>query len=324
MKYLKIMLLLFCPLIFKGQNLVPNYSFEDTARRINTPLHPVKDWVAATNEGWNYYTPVHNLQYPEWGVPANSGGFQVAKTGSAYVGINLYNLWSVNRNPRREYMQVKLKRVLKFDSTYCFQLFMSLADSIQFASKNMLGVYFSANAIGANNTNYLPYTPQITLSPNTFITDRQNWVEVNMQYKALGGEEYITIGNFNDTNYIDTTFVPGGGDQYWMEASYYYIDDVWLSHCDSLPDSLIGIKTHSLQSKLSVYPSPFVHDFIIRSKQNQTLQFSLYNSLGQQIDFRLQKQGSNYLIQPKDIPKGMYWLQVSDGKEQASFKMVKE
>lgn len=203
-------------------------------------------------------------------------------------------------------------------------MFISLADSSHFASRGQLGVYFSANAVGANNTINLPYTPQVIVSPNNYINDKVNWVEYNMQYKALGGEEYITIGNFFDTTRLDTQYVAGGGNQFWQLATYYYIDDVWLSHCDSLPDSLIGIREQSLKRQLSVYPNPFQQDFVVRSKQNQNLHFGLYNSLGQQIDFKLQKQGNNYLIQPKDIPKGIYWLKVSDGKEQTIFKLVKD
>lgn len=204
-------------------------------------------------------------------------------------------------------------------------MFISLADSSHFASRGQLGVYFSANAVGANNTINLPYTPQVIVSPNNYINDKVNWVEYNMQYKALGGEEYITIGNFNDTTRLDTIYV-GGGDSNNVDFlnTYYYIDDVWLSHCDSLPDSIIGIREQSLKRQLSVYPNPFQQDFLVRSKQNQNLHFGLYNSLGQQIDFKLQKQGNNYLIQPKDIPKGIYWLKVSDGKEQTSFKLVKD
>ena len=316
-------ILLFCPMISIGQNLVPNYSFEDTVDVKVSPLYAPKYWKAVGKEGWIYHTPHNNSAYPLFGAPNNLTGYQNARTGISYILLMVNDLYTTIRSSRREYMQVKLTRPLLFDSTYCFQLFMNLPDSIQFASKNMLGIYFSPNAFSVNHINYLPYTPQITISPNTHITDRQNWVEINMQYKASGGEEYITIGNFNDTNYIDTTFVPGGGNQFWMEASYYYIDDVWLSHCDSLPDSLIGIKEQSLKRQLSVYPNPFVHDFIIRSKQNQKLHFSLNNSLGQFIPFELEKQGNNYRLQPNDIPKGMYFLQVSDGIEQASYKLLK-
>ncbi len=306
------------------QNLIPNYSFEDTARRVNTPLHPAKDWVAATNEGWNYYTPIHNAQYPDWGVPNNVLGYQQANTGNAYVGINIYDLWSNSRSTLREYMQVQLIRPLVFDSTYCFQLYISLADSIHFASKNMLGVYFSQNAVSGNHRHHLPYTPQLIVSPNTYIIDRVNWVKIDMQYKATGGEEYITIGNFNDTNYIDTAFVPGGGNETWMQSCYYYLDDIWLSHCDSLPDSLSGIQEYHLKQALSVYPNPFVKDIVVESKQHQKLDFMLYNSLGQNVKLQVQKQGKKYKLSTPQLPKGLYWLRVSDGKREEVFKLIKE
>ena len=65
------------------QNLIPNYSFEDTTTRV-TPLFLPADWEAATLEGWNYYTPLQNQTYPYWGSPNNVNGYQQAKTGSAY------------------------------------------------------------------------------------------------------------------------------------------------------------------------------------------------------------------------------------------------
>jgi hypothetical protein len=144
-----------------------------------------------------------------------------------------------------------------------------------------------------------------------------------MQYKAMGGEEYITLGNFNDTNYLDTMYVPAGGNQFWMQGTYYFIDDIWLSHCDSLPDSIIGINESSLESELNLYPNPFQETFSLKYSNKKKLQFILFNALGQTIDIKIQKQGKNYLIQPKDIPKGIYWLQASDGNEKASFKIIK-
>jgi hypothetical protein len=318
-----ILLIKFCVYDSYTQNLIPNYSFEDTTTRV-TPLFLPADWEAATLEGWNYYTPLQNQTYPDWGTPDNGNGYQQAKTGSAYAGINLYNLWTFQRNPRREYMQVQLERTLEFDSTYCFQLYISLADSIHFASKNMLGVYFSANAVSGNHRHHLPYTPQLVVSPNTYITDRVNWVKIDLQYKATGGEEYITIGNFNDTNYIDTAFVPGGGTQTWMEASYYYIDDVWLSHCDSIPDSLTGLNERSLKHALSVYPNPFVREITVETKQHKKLDFVLYNSLGQAVAVKVQKQNKKYTISTPQLPKGLYWLRVSDGKQEETFKLIKE
>lgn len=307
------------------QNLIPNYSFEDTATKV-TPLYLPEHWEAPTNEGYNYFTPYNNLnaQHYQFYAPQNFVGYQQAKSGNAYIGIKLYSLYAEVRNTRREYIQVKLNRTLMFDSAYCFQLYISFADSMHFASKNMLGVYFSSNAVSGNHTHHLPYTPQLIVSPNTYITDKVNWVKIDLQYKATGGEKYITIGNFNDTNYIDTTFVPGGGTEFWMEASYYYIDDVWLSHCDSLPDSLTSIQEYRLKHSLSVYPNPFVREIIVESKQLQKLEFMLYNSLGQAISLEAQKQDKKYTLSTPQLPKGLYWLKVSDGKQEEVFKLIKD
>jgi hypothetical protein len=317
-----IFLIKFCVYAYT-QNLIPNYSFEDTTTRV-TPLYLPEHWVAATNEGWNYYTPFQNQTNPNWSEPNNIAGFQQAKTGNAYVGINLYNLWNVQRNTRREYIQVRIKRPLIFDSTYCFQLYISLADSFHFASKNILGVYFSPNAVSGNHTHHLPYNPQLVVSPNTYITDKVNWIKIDLQYKAMGGERYITIGNFNDTNYIDTSFVPGGGQNFSYQASYYYIDDVWLSYCDSLPDSLSSLQEYSLKHAVSVYPNPFVNDIVVESKQPQKLEFMLYNSLGQNVKLHVQKHDKKYKLSTPQLPKGLYWLRVSDGKREETFKLLKK
>jgi len=188
----------------------------------------------------------------------------------------------------------------------------------------MLGVYFSSNAVSANHTEHLPYTPQLVVSPNTYITDKVNWVKIDLQYQAQGGEEYITIGNFNDTNYIDTTFVPGGGNAFWMQASYYYLDDIWLSHCDSLPESLVsGLNEPFLSQMFKVYPNPFVSEITIESKGKENLQFMLYNSLGQVVEVQVQQRGHRQQISTGNLPKGIYWLRVSDGKREETFKLVK-
>ena len=201
-----------------AQNLIQNPSFEDPLRR-TTPIFAPVAWVAATQEGFNYFTPLNdtfNLFYPQ-GVPINFNGFQYAKDGETYIGILVYTHYENQRNPQREYAQNSLSKALEKDSTYCLRLYMSMADSMLFASKNQLGVYFSSNAVSANNRLPLPYSPQIIISPDSFNTDKENWTEYNFQYTAVGGERYMTVGNFNDTNSLDTMFV-GGANQFWMES----------------------------------------------------------------------------------------------------------
>lgn len=317
---------MFCPLLLQGQNLVPNFSFEDTARRV-TPLFLPAEWYAATNEGFNYLTPLNNTipQHALFAAPSNVFGYQKANTGQAYLGFNIYYVFKRPSDGVREYAQVKLNRTLVQDSTYCLQLFVSLADSSRFASRGQLAVYFSDTAFKHNTYSDLPFSPQIVVSPTDYIDEKVDWMEFNFEYKATGGEAYLTLGNFNDTTSIDTLGV-GGGDPNNINfySTYYYVDDVWLSHCDSIRDSIIGIKEQHLKSQLSLYPNPFRHEFEVISKQNKALSFQMYNRLGQQVGFRFKRQTNNYTFQVGDIPRGIYLLQISDGIEQTSFKLIKE
>jgi hypothetical protein len=145
-----------------------------------------------------------------------------------------------------------------------------------------------------------------------------------MQYTASGGEEYITIGNFYDTTSLDTQYVAGGGNQFWQLSTNYYIDDVWLSHCDSLPDSIIGIQESNLQNQLTVFPNPIQEQFTLRSRIKKELNFSLYNVLGKAVPFSFTKTRDEYFFSVGDIPKGIYLLQVSDGVETTSIKLLKQ
>lgn len=327
-KIFPLLLFFICSIQLQAQNYIPNYSFEDTATRV-TPLFLPEYWTAGNREAWDYFSPLHNqnAQYLQYSAPSNLVGIQNAKSGNSYAGILIYPLYdSIYRSTRREYLQVQLNQPLQFDSTYCFQMYMSLADSFRFASKNMLGVYFSSNAVFINRLTRLPYTPQLVVSPNAYITEKQNWVKIDMQYKAVGGEQYITIGNFNDTTYIDTISVPNGvGNQFFFLGSYYYIDDVWLSHCDSIPDSLVSLQEHNLNLGLSVYPNPILqNEFTVQSKKNAVLNFVLYSSLGQQIPIEAIPNRDGYTIKPQtDFKSGLYWLRASDGKREEMVKLIR-
>jgi hypothetical protein len=308
-----------------GQNLLPNPSFEDTIQRAN-PVHlysPVW-WETATREGFNYLTPLNNSIDSRYGAPYNVNGYQEAYSGVSYIGMLIYHLYdTVRRNPRREYMQAQLNRVLQADSTYCFQIYLSLADSSHFASRGQLGVYFSNNAVYENHWEHLPYTPQIIVSPNDYVVEKEEWVLYSSTYKATGGEEYITIGNFNDTTSLDTIDVGGGG-EFWHKAFYYYIDDVFLGHCDSLPDTTIGLNENELKNKLKLYPNPVGKQFYVDYSGQEQLHFQLYNLMGQKVKAAFQQEGNRYQFSSGHLPKGVYLLEVIGREERAAFRLVKE
>lgn len=302
-----------------AQNLIPNGSFEDTIHR-NFGLKFPRSWVIPNSTSHDYYTPFHNSNKPDFGSPQNVAGFQAASSGQGYMGIIIYSLYANNSTKRyREYIQNQLTDTLKKDSVYTLELYVSLADSMRYASKGILGVYFSNNVISSNNDSYLPYNPQIIVSPNSYITNKSNWKKFSFLYTAMGGEKYITIGNFNDSNLIDTLNV-GGGTQIWSIAIYYYIDDVSLT----AHNGSVGIQENSLARSLKYYPNPIQKSLYLESTTTQNLEFQLYSTLGKQIEMHINKLGNSYELSTAHLSRGIYFLRVDSGEQLTTIKLVKE
>ena len=327
----QLLVVIFCPFLLNGQNIILNGDFEDTIPAFFGSLK-AKGWETPSKGSPDYFTKFHENNHPTISSPTNFAGFQYPKTGLAYQGIIIYTLTLNNDSKRyREYLQTKFERVLKQDSTYCLQLYISLADSFQYASKNKLGVYFSNNQIGSNDFFYLPYTPQIMVSPDTFISEKKEWVEYNFKYQATGGEQYITIGNFTDSTEVDTLFVEGGSKDLGYKGTYYYIDDVYLGHCDSVPlDTNVGLREAILEQQISVYPNPTKEQLFIKYDGNERLQIQLYNLVGQSVvtlsgvEMRQQQNGKQLQLSVGHLPKGIYLLKIIAGKERISRKIIKE
>ena len=91
---------------------------------------------------------------------------------------------------------------------------------------------FTKNAVYVDTANavaLLPANPQITNYGNPIIKDTQNWVRVSGIFKAQGGEQFLTLGNFKDnlnTSYV--TIQPTG-----YQGAGYYVDDVAVYALDS-------------------------------------------------------------------------------------------
>ncbi len=226
------LILIFCPQTIWGQNLIPNASFEDTISYGGGFTFP-KQWTSPSgnNSIGEHYTPYNKYK---WTVPQNFFGYQIAQNGNSYFGMVMYLL--IRTPPvQRDYIQVKLKRALLKDSAYCLRLYVNLPDSVTHASRGQLGIYLSNSAISSTSNANIPYTPQLIISPTNYITDKVNWTEFNLPYTAQGGERYLTMGNFNDTLGIDTLFSSGGGLDANYYGTYYFIDNLYLGHCDSIP-----------------------------------------------------------------------------------------
>ncbi len=250
MKNLIIVLIMFCSQASWGQNLIPNASFEDTISYGGGFTSP-KYWFRAggDNTDGEHYTPYN--QYL-WTIPQNFFGYQYAQHGNSYYGTEMYQFVY---KALRSYIQCRLIRPLIKDSTYCLRIYVNLPDSMTYASRGQLGIYLSNMAISSTSNGNLPYTPQLVISPTNYITDKLDWTEFNLSYTAQGGERYLTMGNFNDTLGIDTLFVGGGNDpNFSYYGTYYFIDNLYLGHCDSIP------KDFDISNKTSVNNKPCFTD----------------------------------------------------------------
>ena len=260
MTYKLFVLIFACIVTFSVQaqtNLVRNPSFETTNTcatgaywGIDTlwsdspsAYRTAQYWISPNNESPDYYNSCQtdglNLS-----VPGNWFGYQYPHTGNAYIGITSYSLNPVF-NPHgefREYIQARLTKKLEPGALYCGQFFMSLT-YVTAHQYNAVAIGDMAMTITKqqplndnrpvlevpNSHTAIISTPQIT-QQTSISRDTGVWQQIQGVFKAQGGEEWITIGNFSTLETTDTVIVRLATDSASRPIfiSYYFIDNVSL------------------------------------------------------------------------------------------------
>jgi gliding motility-associated-like protein len=223
--------LLFCHNSYSQVNFVFNGNFE-TKSSCNFTLNDINVatfWYHPTLGTSDYFNSCVSPGSLAW-VPLNALGYQYALSGNGYSGIVTY-LTSPIYNSYREYIQSKLIKKLKPEGNYYFEFYINLADipivQSDLVAINSFGCYFSDSAFFDSISTNITRVPQFQTSSTVLYTDTAGWMKIQGVYKAKGGEEFITIGNFKDdastqTQVIATsTVLPT-----LAQISYYYIDDV--------------------------------------------------------------------------------------------------
>lgn len=209
----------------RGQNLVLNPSFEQYTLCPNDIGQIARCQSWRVPPGHNSSTDYFNACYvPGSGgtysadVPAHTLGYQWPATGNAYAGIIIgYQQFFEGR----EYMQGELSQPLVAGIEYQLQMKCAFRDSVH--NSNAVGMYLSASPNlpmpSPDNSLAIPVTPQF----NPPVTgDSLNWTLVTGSYTAVGGEQYITIGNFrNNANTVGLGYnIPQ------QVQAYMFVDDV--------------------------------------------------------------------------------------------------
>jgi hypothetical protein len=247
-------------------------------------------------------------------VPYTAFGFQQAHSGVAFSGIFLWSPYiSAQLNNVREYIETSLTSTLSANSSYHFEMYVNLGNSCKY-STNEIGVYFSDTAVtGINNFHPLPFIPQINNSTGN-IFDTLNWTLVSGNYTAVGGENYLIIGNFKNDSNTTAIIVNNTGSKSYV---YCFIDDVSLT-------LITGINDYSKNVIKNIYPSPAVNSLTIETPtiaSESTL--SILNINGQEI---INKQITNNKthLDISNLTTGMYFVRLVSDKNVEVRKFIKE
>lgn len=253
---------------FAQINYVQNYSFENYTFCPSAPgqLPLAVPWTSPTNNSGEYFNGCSTSPY--YNVPDQFYNFQEARSGTAFIGLFLYN--GPNSN-YREYAQVQLLNSLSAGQCYYVEFFTNRATGTyggKYAVNN-IGCYFSNTAVNTTGTGYvLNLTPHVLEFNNAIITDTVNWVKISGVYTAVGGEQYITIGNF--ANDIDTDTLTIEDVPY--KSAVYFFDDVSITPIDSI--------TGGMSAYAGVDTSITLGDSVFIGQEISNLNCNWYDSNG--------------------------------------------
>ncbi len=222
-----IFLILACVQPNVAQNLVPNPSFEQYFQCPGSfnPAGSNRNFAP----GWNSPTKgtpdlFNRCSFGDAGVPHNWAGVSHAHKGYGYSGIYVW----LNNNNYREYLQAKLTDSLTAGRTYGVEFFFRLSVYSKY-SIDRIGVLLSDSMQLVPHDRIWAVKPSFThILDSVYSKKTALWNRVYFEYKANGGEKYISIGNFSDNEEIKKFYLDfsQANEQKLNSAAYFYIDDV--------------------------------------------------------------------------------------------------
>ncbi|MBK9477835.1 MAG: T9SS type A sorting domain-containing protein [Bacteroidia bacterium] len=295
----------------KAQNLITNGDFENFSTCPNqlSQLYYANGWFQP-----HKYPGNHNVNafcstdffyqcadsQSNVSVPANFIGFQSAHSGIGFMGGALFTPF-FSGNGEREYAETKLTQTLIAGKKYNLNYFVSLSNKCGY-SITKFDAYFSNDSLLYTSTDRMkiPVTPQIQY--NGRINDTLNWVQISGSYVAIGGENFLTLGNFHDVTLCDSLTNP-----YFSPYpfAYYYYDDITL-----IEDTITAIDELG-NSNFEIFPNPANASLQIKSLQLKK-QVKIWNVYGSAV---FNRACNSYLenIDVSNLENGVYIVECEFG-----------
>ncbi len=257
----------------RGQNLVPNPSFEDIVNcptgfgQIICPLvspspfpQTATNWISPLPNSPDYYNACTQDIYAS--VPNNFYGYKPAHSGNAYAGIVIYSATSV-QGPLGyiEYLEARLDSPLRAGQRYlvaCYAkpaFYRDSSSTINHMAVQYIPAGFSkAQVLQQSSPLLLLSQVHMYGKDRAFISDTLNWSYASGYYTATGGEEWLVIGTFYNKNPPVSHIFPPGGTPSQTHQGYYMIDDVSIT---TAPPCDTDIYRHD--TTLCAYPAlPYI------------------------------------------------------------------
>lgn len=226
-----------CPVGYSCIDAWPNFPY-------------LQSWVRPTLATSDFY---HTCGSSTAKLPATGFGYRTPHSGNAFAGL-VANA-QTSGSPYSEYITTRLNQPMKKDSVYCVKFYCNLGNrtnpSNDWVAVDEVGACFTDTLPGNLSQAgplLLPY--HIVNSPTQHMTDTSLWYAISGQYKAKGGEQWMTIGTFGSAVPASTLIDGTGTSQY---LCYYFIDDVSVG---TLKDSVHHVMLCSkLMTLTSSYPT---------------------------------------------------------------------
>lgn len=220
---------LWCPIM--AQNLVPDPGFESYIEDPEYSAGGIIEsfyWFSTKGSTPDYF----NDQYELGAKPPDTyRGYQDPSSGNGFAGIIAYL-----NGLAFEYLSVELLEFLVPDQIYDIRFDVNLSNESRWGT----------DGIGAYILDHRPHDDSLRMYEYTFrnkygdiLADTVNWVTVEGQFRADGGEKYLLIGGkdrYDDLVYSDP-IIPD------YPFAYYFIDNVYLAPCEKQRITRLALDT---------------------------------------------------------------------------------
>ncbi len=288
-------------LFVKSQNLALNCSFEKmTNLNCWYPILAMDNWsTISSSDGFTTMCPYSSGS----GIPNNWFGHCYPIHGTACAGLATLAL----PYNGKEYLTQNFMTPLIAGNSY-YVSFYALKSSRTRIATEKLGILFTVNPPPpVASTGNIVGTPQVE-NQNGFMTDTVNWTKIEGSFIAQGGENHLTIGNFN-INALTDTLQTGTTNPYVQDdgTAYYFIDSISVYESSTITNTNYYFKNNTF----NIFPNPSNGNFSVQYKCDKDSELIIENIDGTgTIKYQLLPTQSYISINSRILNPGIYFYYV--------------